>query len=1020
MIITHNSNICNLIEKFENNGYIEYFRTHRRDLQAELNPAFSKQYYAIDEFNLKFSKTACGLTICHINIRRIAKNKGKLVAFLSSIKRDFDVLLLTEIGDNAESFLTPTFLKGYSVEAIDPPSGNKYGGTAVLVKNGTGSVTPRDDLKIKLECGCARCKVENCWIELDTGNNKYQIGAIYRHCNGSILHFNEALNHKLSALNDNILTVIGGDTNINILNQDHAETMDYTSTFFSHNFIPQILTPTRITDDTATCLDHIFIRLPRQQMDCEIQSGNIIAEITDHLPGFTYILNKGKPDVKNRPSVRLFGEKNISNFQTNLENTDWDSLLEDQNIDVACSSFYKHVLSLFNNSFPLVRLSIKKSKHKDWITEGLLRCIRKRDELLKKRYQMPNEYNKEKFKKYRNTLNNALNTAENNYYLQRVSDKKDGIKNFWKSFGSTLNSKKNKKSSFLSKILVGGKEIKGDENISNGMNDFFCSVGKTIYDKIPHIEGSFKNYLQQNINENFFLSALTPIDVLKELSNLNNKKTAGPDELKPKLVKTCKFQFLKPLTILYNKSIEQGQYPSEFKLSKVIALYKKESRFLPSNYRPISLLNCFNKLFEKLIYSQIIRFIDKHKILYINQYGFRKGYSTTLALIDVIDTLKQALDRQEYAIGIFLDLEKAFDTICHNILLAKLEHYGFRGHVNNFIKSYLSNRKQFTLVNGKKSRLKENNFGVPQGSILGPLFFLIFINDISFSMRSCKGKLFADDTCLLLHHKTIHTLVQNAEHSLTEISKWFKLNKLSLSLTKSNFILFHNTKRDPCAWLKKLQSGNEELPRVKVVKYIGLHVDEKLTWKNHIDEVYNSLTKYFSIFYNIRSFVDRRLARVIYHTCIQSKIKYGIEVYGSANETFLNKLQVIQNKLMKLLTKKERRYSTNLLHTELDILKVQDIHKHSVLQFVHKCKANKTISNFENYFTTRGEQHNRDLRNNNDLDQNRFAREHGRTTVQRIGSVYWNQLSDTLKVLDASQSVFKNSIFKYFVNKYTD
>ena len=137
----------------------------------------------------------------------------------------------------------------------------------MLVKNGTGSVTPRDDLKIKLECGCARCKVENCWIELDTGNNKYQIGAIYRHCNGSILHFNEALNHKLSALNDNILTVIGGDTNINILNQDHAETMDYTSTFFSHNFIPQILTPTRITDDTATCLDHIFIRLPRQQMD---------------------------------------------------------------------------------------------------------------------------------------------------------------------------------------------------------------------------------------------------------------------------------------------------------------------------------------------------------------------------------------------------------------------------------------------------------------------------------------------------------------------------------------------------------------------------------------------------------------------------------------------------------------------------------------------------------------------------------------------------------------------------------
>ena len=649
-----------------------------------------------------------------------------------------------------------------------------------------------------------------------------------------------------------------------------------------------------------------------------------------------------------------------------------------------------------------------------------MKCIRKRDKLLKKRYELPNEYNKEQLRKYRNTLNCALNTAENNYYLKKVSDKKDGIKNFWKSFGSTMNPKKNKKSSYLSKILVDGNEIVGDENISNGMNNFFCSVGKKVHDKIPAIDGNFRNYLQNNINENFFLSAVTPIDVFKELSKLNNNKASGPDDLKPKLVKACKLQFTKPLTILYNKSIEQAVYPSDFKLSKVIALYKKESRFLPSNYRPISLLNCFNKLFEKLIYSQMIRFIDKHKILYINQYGFRKGFSTTLALIDVIDTIKQALDRQEYAIGIFLDLEKAFDTICHTILLKKLEHYGFRGHVNRFIKSYLSNRKQYALVNGKKSKLGVNNFGVPQGSILGPLFFLLFINDISYAMRTCKGKLFADDTCLLLHHKIIHTLIQNAENSLTEISKWFKLNKLSLSLSKSNFILFHNTKSDPCNWLQSLQTENEVFPRVPVVKYIGMHVDEKLTWKKHIQEVYNSLTKYFSIFYNIRGFIDKRLSRTIYHTCIHSKIKYGIEVYGSANETSLNKLQVIQNKLMKLLTKKERQYSTNLLHRNIDILKVHDIHRQSVLQFVHKCKTNKIISNFHNYFTTRGEHHNLHLRNNEDLDQTLYTREHGRTTVQRTGSVYWNQLPDEIKVENKSPTVFKTSVFKHFISQYID
>ena len=1011
--------MSSLIEKFENNGYIEHFRRHRKDLQDDLNPAFSKQYYDVDEFNLKFSNTSCGLTICHINVRRIAKNKGKLIAFLSSITRDFDILLLTEIGDNADSFLS-NFLKEYTVEAIDLPKDNKYGGTAILIKNGTGSVVPRDDLTINHECNCPKCKSESCWVELDTGKNKYILGAVYRHCNGSIPHFNEALNSTLSRLDNKILTVVGGDTNINILNQDHEGTTDYTTTFFSHNFIPQILTPTRITDETATCLDHIFIRLPRDQIECEIKSGNIIADITDHLPNFTHILNRTNPDSKSRPSIRLFSETNVNNFQNDLESTDWDSLLQNEDIDIACSTFYRHILSLYNKSFHYVRLSRKKSKHKEWVTDGLVKCIRKRNRLLKKRYELPSEYNKEQLRKYRNILNCALNTAENNYYLKKVSDKKDGIKKFWKSFGTTMNPKKSKKGSYLSKIIVDGKEVVGDENISNGMNKFFCGVGKMVYDKIPKINGNFTNYLQNSITENFFLSAVTPIDVFKELSNLNNNKASGPDDLKPKLVKTCKLQFLKPLTILYNKSIEQGVYPSDFKLSKVIALYKKESRSMPSNYRPISLLNCFNKIFEKLIYSQMIRFIDKHKILYVNQYGFRRGFSTTLALIDVIDTLKQALDRQEYAIGIFLDLEKAFDTICHAILLTKLEHYGFRGHVNNFIKSYLSNRKQYTLVNGKKSKLGVNKFGVPQGSILGPLFFLLFINDISYAMRTCKGKLFADDTCLLLHHKMIQTLIRNAENSLSEISKWFKLNKLSLSLSKSNFILFHNRKGDPCNWLQSLQVGNEVFPRVPVVKYIGMHVDEKLTWKNHIQEVYNSLTKYFSIFYNIRGFIDSRLSRSIYYTCIHSKIKYGIEVYGSANETFLNKLQVIQNKLMKLLTKKEQQYSTNLLHKNLDILKVHDIHRQSVLQFVHKCKTGNIISNFHNYFIPRGELHNLDLRNNNDLDQVLYSREHGRTAVKRVGSVYWNQLPEAIKAENTSPTVFKSSVFKHFISLYND
>ena len=220
MININGTDRTNLIEKFENNGYIEFFRTHRNDLPAHINPAYRKQYYDIDEFNIKFSRLKCGLTVCHVNIRRIAKNKPKLLAFLSTITRKFDVILLSEIGDNAKHFLNDQTISTYKVFAIDTPKNNKYGGTAILVKNGIGTVTPKDELKIEVNCQCRQCAVESSWIELNTGQNKYILSAIYRHCNGSVKHFNEQLDNSLQKLDKKTIAIVGGDTNINILDQN--------------------------------------------------------------------------------------------------------------------------------------------------------------------------------------------------------------------------------------------------------------------------------------------------------------------------------------------------------------------------------------------------------------------------------------------------------------------------------------------------------------------------------------------------------------------------------------------------------------------------------------------------------------------------------------------------------------------------------------------------------------------------------------------------------------------------------
>ena len=548
------------------------------------------------------------------------------------------------------------------------------------------------------------------------------------------------------------------------------------------------------------------------------------------------------------------------------------------------------------------------------------------------------------------------------------------------------------------------------------MNSYFCNVGENFAKRIGSITGHFSTYLKNQVNQTFFLFPVIQDELEKELCILNPKKATGPDLITPKLAKYCADILAKPLTVLYNKSIEQAKFPNALKLAKVIALYKKDSRNLPNNYRPISLLNCFSKLFEKLIYNQMIKFIDKHKILYMNQYGFRKEHSSTLALIDIIDEIKFAIDNGEYAIGIFLDIEKAFDSINHKILLHKLSHYGFRGHINNFLASYLSNRTQFTEVNGIKSSVKYINYGVPQGSILGPLLFLIFVNDIGPVLKS-KGRLFADDTSILVHNQDINSLLHQANELVKQTKTWFLLNKMSMHIGKSKFILFHGTGKDPLSHITHLEACGDKLPRVNVFEYIGINIDETLSWTYHIDELCKSLLKYFSIFYNIRDFINTHIARITYFTCIYSRIKYGIEVYGNTTSQNLDRIQVLQNKLMKVLTKRNRRYSTNALHNDLNILKVEDIYRFTTSQFTYKCINKEHPEKFHNYFVRRSTIHDHSTRQINDIDLPHIHAELGRSTTKYTGGSIWNDLDKDITDCKTLYT-FKRRLAKHYKLKY--
>ena len=297
------------------------------------------------------------------------------------------------------------------------------------------------------------------------------------------------------------------------------------------------------------------------------------------------------------------------------------------------------------------------------------------------------------------------------------------------------------------------KSITSDPTeIPDILNKHFTSIGHKLASKISH-SVAFSQYLPRiTSSESFSFNPVLPGEIEVEIKSLPPNKALGLYSFPVKILKSARQLLSKPLATIMNRSIESGIYPSKLKLAKVVPVFKSEDEIDPNNYRPISLLSIFNRIFEKLMYNRLKSFLDKQNLLYNCQYGFREKCSTQHALIDIVNRIQLNIDKNLFSCGIFIDLKKAFDTVDHSILLQKLEHYGIRGLLNNWFSSYLTDRYQTQV--GSVSKKERCLCGVPQGSVLGPLLFLLYINDIYNSSKKLSFHLFADDTNLLYADKT--------------------------------------------------------------------------------------------------------------------------------------------------------------------------------------------------------------------------------------------------------------------------
>ena len=314
------------------------------------------------------------------------------------------------------------------------------------------------------------------------------------------------------------------------------------------------------------------------------------------------------------------------------------------------------------------------------------------------------------------------------------------------------------------------------------------------------------------------------------------------------------------LSNIFNKSIELGTFPSKLKMTKVVPIFKSDDETDPNNYRRTSLLSCFNRIFQKLAFKRLKSFIDERKVISSSQYGFRQGHSTEHPILDIVNAIQSNMDAGKFSCGVFVDLKKAFDTVDHGILLQKLAHHGFRGLINDWFRSYLLKRAQETVVGNRSSNKSFITCGVPQGSLLGPLLFLLYVNDIYCSSKKLNLYLFADDTNILHSHKDLKTLEKEMNVELHNVYQWLVSNKLTLNLKKTNFVIFRPYQKRlpffPTIYINNRQTNTlTHLEYKDHVKYLGVLINYKLSWKNHIDSITLKLSKTIGLLSKIRHFV---------------------------------------------------------------------------------------------------------------------------------------------------------------------
>lgn len=883
-----------------------------------------------DLMQIELKKSHILFNLLHLNVRSMVRNIDNLILLLESYKLHCnDIIVLSETFrmTSTNHCNIPNYQLFYNHADF-----NKNDGVIILVKNDVNV----EFTNIKLPISKATISRLCCTIN----NIKIGITATYKPPPISKADFIKDIHIYLDNVikNSNNIEIFVGDININILNADN-DAHNYLATMAQLGFESYINHITRF--DSNTCLDHIFVNQRLKTDGLELQSYVLDSHMTDHAPTMLNIvaknLIKGENDYKEIKISKL----DLDKFVESLRVCDWSNVLNDPNPESSNNNFIKTYLDLKNKSTSEHTVKLKQHKKiKEWITNGIITSIKHRDKMKRKLLQNHNIQLENEYKKYRNNLNKIITKQKNDYYKTQLNNINGNIRKLYDIVKKATNENTSTCKTNSIKITNDqGIEFANDREMADHCNSYFASVGSKMAEKIATPRDPIEvNFTLKN---SIFLSPINENELIKHISSLKSNSSPGLDGITPKLLKQTHNVIIKPLLHIINRIFVTGIVPSHFKESVITPIHKSGPKTLICNYRPVSLISNFAKVFEKCLKERLYEFLKQYDILSKNQFGFLPGCSTEDALYRVTSEVTNNLNIGKKCAAVFIDLAKAFDTVPHDKLLDTLWHYGIRGTTGRLLQSYLHERYQVVRVNNTLSNREVVKTGVPQGTVLGPILFITYINsllslDINGSIIS-----YADDTALIFTGNNWEEVKDKMINGLNVTKLWLESFKLSLNLTKTKYIAFSLTNASRPNFTNIIVE-NQQINEVAQIKYLGVIVDSFLKWGPHIEHLSNKIRFLIHKFYILREILNTNILAIIYRSLVESLIRYGILIWGGLYTSTLYKLNIVQKCILKVMYKRNRMYPTELLFSNT-ICSIRTLYMVAVSTFIHKNKSNQSI-----------------------------------------------------------------------------